>query len=496
MNVAIFAPYATVNSSFGTDLELAQEHLNASDDVTFITCESELRICDRNPNGSRLKCIECVQMQRKGLASLENTQKLTIAKLKEIPKKGDWSNFDGETPIFGSIQELKAFSIDSFDIGYAVAASIITQTGDSHPNLKQFQTLIDGLLRASEYAFAQLDSLFSKVDYEKVYVFNGRYSVTASCIAAAIKHSIAYATHDRGRTHEFYEVFDNANAADMAWFQAAINNRWLNSEDAADDRKLIVDRWYQRKRDGLPLEWISFTADQEKGRLPATWKKEEYNYVVFTTSENESATLGRGWENQLFQNQASGVKFLAESIEKNDRLNGRRSNIYVRIHPNQALAHRDEVQRFVDLAQENVEVVMPSSKVSTYAMLDACDVVITFGSTMGVEATYWGKPSLLLGPTFYSGVGATYNPQTHEQIIELLAKPLVPKPRDGAYQYAYLLATLGRPFKYYRPEDHLRGKFNGNSMTASFPLHFMFNFFRLCLRFYRFMKAKLIFTAT
>ena len=212
--------------------------------------------------------------------------------------------------------------------------------------------------------------------------------------------------------------------------------------------------------------------------------------MVFSTSENERSTLGREWENRLFQNQASGVKFLAESIAKNDSLSGRRSKLFVRIHPNQALAHRDEVQRFVDLAAENVEVVMPSSKVSTYAMLDACDVVVTFGSTMGIEATYWGKPSLLLGPTFYSDVGATYNPKSLNEIKRLLTEPLLPKPSHGAYKYGYLLSTLGKSFKYYQPRDHLRGAFNNRSLAAPLPVSSFFILLRLLLRLYRFVKMK------
>lgn len=483
MRVVIFAPYTNVGASFGTDLELTQEHLNRGDDLTFVTYEPELRISDRNPYGSRLVSLEKESIQQKGLSALTNIEKLRVLNLRDFAGELNKNWFEQQLINLTNISDLKKFAIKDFQIGYAVAASLITRTGDSHPHIASHRKFIRGLMLSSMEVFTAFCQFFASKQFDKLYVFNGRYSVTAAAISAAVRSNLRYSTHDRGRTHEYYEVFDEASAADMVWFKNHVNYRWLR--DNISEQTSVVDDWYKRKRAGLPLEWISFTASQSEGLLPKTWSQDIKNYVVFTTSENESAALGPEWENSLFESQASGVEFLAEQLSIVDEELGRKSKLYVRIHPNQAAADRKEIKRFTDLKKSNVEIIMPSSKISTYAMMDACDTVITFGSTMGIESTFWGKPSLLLAPTFYGDVGATYNPRTLEEVKSLLKCQLQPKPKDGAYKYAYLHATLGRPFKHYKPTDQLAGTFNGVSLEASGLLNKLLRFVRFvaaCLR--------------
>ncbi len=75
---------------------------------------------------------------------------------------------------------------------------------------------------------------------------------------------------------------------------------------------------------------------------------------------------------------------------------------------------------------------MPESSISTYAMMKHCDRVVSFGSTAGLEAAYWGKPSILAGTSFYRNLGATYNPRTHEDLVALIMAERLPPKRGWA----------------------------------------------------------------
>ena len=59
MDVAIFSPWRTVAPHFETELEIAQRHMDAGHNVTFISCLGELAACDFNPEADRSACQEC-----------------------------------------------------------------------------------------------------------------------------------------------------------------------------------------------------------------------------------------------------------------------------------------------------------------------------------------------------------------------------------------------------------------------------------------------------
>jgi hypothetical protein len=122
------------------------------------------------------------------------------------------------------------------------------------------------------------------------------------------------------------------------------------------------------------------------------------------------------------------------------------------------------------LKAPNLEVILPESDISTYAMMRHCDRVISFGSTTGIEATYWGKPSILAGVSLYRNLGATYNPQTHEDLMTLIvAERLPPKERVGALMYGYYEQTRGERFKYFEGLDVRDGLFKGERVSPAAP---------------------------
>jgi hypothetical protein len=86
---------------------------------------------------------------------------------------------------------------------------------------------------------------------------------------------------------------------------------------------------------------------------------------------------------------------------------------------------------------------------------------------MGIEATYWRKPSVLAGMSLYRRLGGTYRPKTHEEVLALLEESsLSPKPIKPALKYGYYQATKGVPFKYFEPTDVFEGLFRGEKIRV------------------------------
>ena len=78
------------------------------------------------------------------------------------------------------------------------------------------------------------------------------------------------------------------------------------------------------------------------------------------------------------------------------------------------------------------------------------DKVITFISTVGVEAAYSGIPSILAGQAFYDELDCVYQAHNFEELFEYINnKSLAPKPKENAYPYGYAQETYGIKYKYY-----------------------------------------------
>ena len=50
------------------------------------------------------------------------------------------------------------------------------------------------------------------------------------------------------------------------------------------------------------------------------------------------------------------------------------------------------------------------------------DKVISYNSLMGIEAVYWGKPSILLGRRPYENLEVVYKPKNHLSVMNLIFK--------------------------------------------------------------------------
>jgi hypothetical protein len=93
--------------------------------------------------------------------------------------------------------------------------------------------------------------------------------------------------------------------------------------------------------------------------------------------------------------------------------------------------------------------------------MDISEAVITFGSTIGIEATYWRKISILTGPTFYKGLDAVYEAESIEDVEDLLKNlgTLLPKPKENVLKYGLWEYCRGRSFKHVQIDGLFKARF-------------------------------------
>lgn len=449
--IAIFSPYATVAPHFETELEIAQLHYDRGDSVDYISCMGELANCDFNRTHETSTCSDCIGRRKHGLT-------LLTKQTPPIPFQTPATKI--AVPEFERPDQLTQHQIDNFDIGYAVLSSLVSFCRDPEPDLIAHRELIVKLYRSAYQAYQFTLRYLKQKTPDRVYVFNGRFAAMRAILRACQATGVDCYMHERGCDQFHFDLFPNHLPHDIDGIHAAIVSSW-NSADP-NQREKIAASWFHDRVNRVERNWQSFVKGQQIGRLPENWNPKTHNVAIFCTSDDEFVAIGDAWKNKLYSNQLTAIRRLADSLQGDDSI-----HLYVRMHPNLANTENKIKRQMLELKSPNLTIISPTDPCDTYQLMRAADKVVTFGSSVGIEAVFWSKPSILLGPSMYQHLPGTFQPKTHQQAVELIqSRELVPHSRTGALQYGHWFQTHGIEFTYFEPENLFHGKFKGQVVYA------------------------------
>ncbi len=453
MRVIIVSPYATVAPHFETELEIAQRHLDLGDQVDWLMCTGALANCDFNPHAILQRCEDCRLRRSHGISKLQPA----IRPVHLLEKSIDTSFLLS----LRNIEQLRELKLENFDIGYAVLSSLVSVIRDPEPNLIENMELLRALYASARATFEQTCEYISRKQIERVYVFNGRFANTRAVVRACEQQQVDCLIHERGSSLDQFELYVNHLPHEIAEIQKLIRGAWHRNPNE-EQKKCVAHEWFANRRHRVEKNWISFTRDQTIGHLPIDWDSTQRNITIFTSSDDEFVAIGDQWKHTLFENQLEGLEAICKGLLRVSP----DTRIFHRMHPNLIGVENEMKRRMLALKFPNLTTLEPEDPVDTYRLLEASDTVATFGSSVGIEATYWERPSVLLGPSLYRDLGGTHRPKTQEETIEMLASELVPLDKRGALQYGYWMNSHGIAFKYFKAESWYHGRFKDEVIYA------------------------------
>ena len=381
--------------------------LDDGDEVVHLHCDADLPACDANPHHDLAKCQNCIGIRQSGMSLLfPRVPSISFLKLSESNKR----ELASVQKTFATIAELKSFYIEEFDIGMAVASSMISLTRDPELDLSALDDMVSRFLVTALSVYRSLQNYLDENPVDCVYVFNGRFAPVRAVLRACQSRQVTCYVHERGHDIHHYTVDKNTTTHDLAYMQKQICGQW---ERAAGDSKRneIAEKYYLERSKGVVQAWYSFVVRQKEELLPASWNPAKKNVAIFNSSEDEYAATDAQWNNPLYANQLEGLQRIVQSLEADhDDV-----HFYLRIHPNLIGVNNKHTMALYDLRRDFFEIIPPDDPVSTYALIKHADKVLTFGSTVGIEAVFWGTPSIHAGRSFYQDLEGTYNPGSHEE---------------------------------------------------------------------------------
>jgi hypothetical protein len=441
--VLVFAPLAYSTPHFETDLEIAQRHLDLGDEVDLALCDGELPACQLNPLREAKRCAACVSRNLQGAAQLSRT--VRTLHMPGFLTADDLARIEALPKVFANQAALRAFRFEAFDAGMATLSSLIDFVRSDEVDTRQHAGVIHQLLAGAVQTYLTVLRALEANAYDRVYIYNGRWSMVRSAVRACEKLGVPYYTHERGADFHRFALFKNTLPHDMGDYRTQIRAAWENAKDNTA-ALASAHEFFTGRRQRVEKSWFSYTKEQELGRLPADWASTQRRFVVFTSSEFEFAAIGSDTGGRLYQDQVQGVARIAELLARLVP----EARLWVRVHPNDNGEATAKTWRETTSALANVTLVGSKEKIDSYAMLDGAERIITFGSTIGIEATYWRHVSIVLNDGFYAGLGAVYEPADEAELIDLLLRQdVAPLPRETTLPFGYYSANQGETFRHF-----------------------------------------------
>lgn len=450
--VLVFAT-AKQGSQEGNQLNEAIKYSKEGEDVLYLMCGNCLGGCRlENPLFDKSICKQCEKLFYKRAVKYLPSE----VKIKSI---NDYWNPEIEKEVKGvtlpsdSVESIKSFCFHGVEAGYGAMSTYISLTRNLEPKLSdEVLDYLHELLRQQIRLTLILEKVLDIFPAELILFHNGRFAHYKPLLGVARTKNIPFICTEHfiwpdGSVQKNY--ISNGIPHSTKALDALYREFWSGKDPVK--RVEIGKQFFENRRYGKYAGDKIYVSDQEEGRLPEDVDRSKENIVIFNSSEDEYCAIDKEVDDAaLFESQLIGLKCILNKYE-----NDRDKHFYLRVHPNLKGIKYSYHTELYNLKYDNLTIIPADSSVSSYALLDIADKVIVFGSTMGIEAAYWGKPTINLAYALYSLMDVVYNPQSVDELWSYIDnRNLTPKDANNALPYGF----------YYMSNEHENYEYINNGV--------------------------------
>lgn len=435
-------------------MEIASKAIDEGNEVFFLVCEANLKTCFINPDHKKNLCNTCQSKVKAGIKALaipaENILKLSQFEVGDITSQY----------VFSSVDDLKRFSYKNSDIGIAVASSLVSYTRDHQFDTNKYADKVNSGIATAIKVHEIGSQVIDLIKPDVVVMFNGRFLEYRPFMRLCENRNITFYTHERGGQIDRYMYRENATPHSLYSAKAEIESYW---QLAGDEKYKIGENFYLDRRNRVVQSWSVFTEEQKVGMLPTGFDATKKNIGIFNSSMDEYEGI-LDFSNPIYNDDNEGIARICESFLEDESY-----HFYLRVHPNLKDLDNAQNKAINGMASKykNLTIISAHDAIDSYALMEAVDTVVSFGSTMGIEAVFWGKASVLLGRAFYEDLDGIICPENHEQAVALIKDPPRKLSKESAVKFGYWVISFGIPFKYFKATDLFEGTFKGKKIRAS-----------------------------
>lgn len=373
--------------------------------------------------------IHIVRYNIQDSSKIERFQTTFFQKLSEIFPRIHLTNLPASMQIEGTnnqhveIATLEQAFLHNDSLGHSIV-SILMSSLISVPGLrsKKLKKIISKY--SSEFIQSEIvcDHTISKIMPDFVIIPNGRFPDQAGLRATAEKNKIPFLIFERGtkgngrfhlQPHQTQD-FDSMRRYYLEYFNA---NRVVTSASPDKSTKFLDLQKNDSSFNPFAKRWTqnAKNIDSRQGNP----------FCVFFTSSTDERYSNLGIDMNGWGSQEQAIIQTYEALKRSG------FDFLVRIHPNAAWKTWAELRRMTSALKRNgITFVLPWEIPGTYELLQKISLAATWGSTVCIEATALGIPTINLGRTPYDNVidVLVVNPQNIDTInFRDIPKPIASK---------------------------------------------------------------------
>jgi len=332
--------------------------------------------------------------------------------------------------------QINEYSEDGIGIGeHAVSGTLRffgTGTLDNEPS---GELVLRRYLDASLRSYYVANNLSDNYNFECVILQHGIYVPQGILCEVFRKKKIRVATWMRSyRSKTFIFSHDDTYHHTMI---SEDTSKWENMRLSDTIEKDFMN-YLESRRNGT-LDWISFMRDPVEQELKIDFSKPSIGMLTNVM-----------WDAQLHY-PANAFKNMLDWVLKTIRYFAGRPEmqLVIRVHPAEIsgfIPSRQPILKEIEKAfphlPQNVFIIPPESKISTYDVMEKCNAVIIYGTKTGVELAARGIPVIVAGEAWIRNKGITIDASSEDEYFEILDKlplnyKLSAESTQRAIKYAY-----------------------------------------------------------
>lgn len=439
--VLIYSHVAMWGIHHAEAIELCLKHHNRGDRVILLSCDGALISCPANQRHAELTCMRCRGQTRRSLTKILPHDIIDVRlQLKEsVQRVNQLSRQFIQNNVLTDLQ------YGEMPVGQLVFNQIISEYRDAFIDLSHHYRRVSTLYSNAIALYENIREIVEERGVDLIYVWNGRRASDGPVCFAAKSMSIEWATFISARKNGHYLLFEKMQMHDFNTHKERLKAFHKSFYSSDYESKLLEGhKFFHLIRSGQG-DWNgfqNFVANQKSKQII----KKKPLLVIFSSTLWETAGMP-GYNHSKFGNQYVALNDIL--MRKNLTENW---DIRVRWHPNLAgagIGESKEIDRIIKKTEMEVKHYPPDDPIYSYSLLDSADLVLHFGSTIGVEATYYGKPSILLGRAVYEDLDVCYTARDVAELLIILGGRLRPKSTSNCVVYGAYQRIAGTvPFQH------------------------------------------------
>lgn len=411
--------------------------------ATFYLCGGMLRQCDfkpgSDPHVTRPLCWRCTGFPRRLLAAFG----FPHLEMRDLLSESEQRRLEGRVEGLAR-EELLAFKHDGYQVGQyvlpSVQRSLLRDDVGGDPRSVE---VLRGYVASAIVTVEICARLLARRTPDVVVITNGSFFAERVMMEVAHGCGIRIVAYERGmRTNSLVVEKDRP----VVPFE--LDDHWERVKDTplhpSDVNALSAYLDSRRRGDvGTQDLWPEMVDDPSEVLQRVGTDHARPLVVAFTNVLWDSAVFRR---EVAFDGMFDWLRTIISIFERRPHL-----RLAVRVHPAETRIPMSESRdRVIDRLHaeyeslpENVRIIGPEDPTSSYALIDSAATVLTYTSTIGLEAANRGAPVVVAGDTHYARKGFTYDVDEREQLANLIDEAITQGGlNDGQFQLARRYAHM------------------------------------------------------